>query len=82
MLPPRKEIKNVLDDENAAVEFLFMRGIISKPKKCGSCSNHNVKLKGKRWRCSLKACQKSESIFKVGLGLFLILGIVLFNAQA
>jgi hypothetical protein len=64
MLPPRKELSTIFDNEESAIQYLISLGVILKPNVCKACGNYNIKRERELWRCSLKKCRKSVSIFK------------------
>lgn len=63
MIPPVKELRDILFDEENCIEFLFSNEILYNQKRCDIC-NSFYKRKKKLFCCRNESCGKSVSIFK------------------
>jgi hypothetical protein len=62
-LPTMYELKNVIFEEEEAIEFLFREGILRVPRSCIHCLGA-LRREGSLWRCTSRECRKTVSIYQ------------------
>jgi len=62
-IPPARTLQCLFYNDDDCVNFLLEKGILYNDVCCPS-GHKRVRLENHRWRCSLKNCRRSRTIFK------------------